>query len=435
MHRHTSTFSLTGNLQETKTKMLHWVNQFSIFLFLDSNDYRQQHGKYNCLLAANPYAIISSENETDALQQAAQWHSENADWLFGHICYDFKNQLHPKLSSRHPANHNFPELQFFAPNILISISENGTELTISCTGGYAPENIFQEINDTVVIENWKAPALHFDVRLAKEEYIAIIQKLQKHICDGDCYEINFCNHGFAQSTEVNPLEVFKKLNAISPAPFAAFYRLQNQFALCASPERFLQKTGNKIIAQPIKGTAPRKHNPTADAASRKALQESEKDRAEHVMIVDLMRNDLALSCAPGSVKVDELYGLYAFPQVHQMISTISGTLQKEKSFADVLANAFPMGSMTGAPKMKVMELIEQYEMARRGLFSGTVGYITPSGDFDFNVVIRSLFYNADTGYLSYGAGGAITYDSIPEMEWEEMKLKAAALEKLFQYKP
>jgi para-aminobenzoate synthetase component 1 len=149
------------------------------------------------------------------------------------------------------------------------------------------------------------------------------------------------------------------------------------------------------------------------------------------MIVDLVRNDLARCCELGSVTVDELFGIYSFPQVHQMISTVSGRLRDDMSFADALKYSFPMGSMTGAPKVKVMELIETYEAARRELFSGTLGYITPGGDFDFNVVIRSLFYNENSKRLSYQTGGAITYDSTAEQEWEEMRLKAWALERIF----
>jgi len=141
-----------------------------------------------------------------------------------------------------------------------------------------------------------------------------------------------------------------------------------------------------------------------------------------------MRSDLAKCCIPGSIQATELFGLYAFPQVHQMISTIEGRLRPDAGVADVLRSTFPMGSMTGAPKIKVMELIEKYEGSRRGIYSGTVGYINPDGDFDFNVVIRSLMYNQNTRYLAYQTGGAITYDSIPEQEWEEVHLKAKAME-------
>lgn len=201
--------------------------------------------------------------------------------------------------------------------------------------------------------------------------------------------------------------------------------------MCASPERYLFKDGVKVLSQPIKGTARRDADVTIDSQIKQELRNSIKDQAENVMIVDLVRNDLARSCETGSVHVDELFGIYSFPQVHQMISTVSGELKPGVPFTNAIHYSFPMGSMTGAPKIKVMELIELYEQQRRELFSGTVGYINPEGDFDFNVVIRSLFYNAATQYLSYQTGGAITYDSDPMKEWEEMRLKAWALERIF----
>ena len=154
---------------------------------------------------------------------------------------------------------------------------------------------------------------------------------------------------------------------------------------------------------------------------------SAKDRSENVMVVDLVRNDLSKVCKEGTVRVDELYGIYSFPQVHQMISTVSGELKEEVCFTDILKATFPMGSMTGAPKNKVMHLIEKYEQTKRGIFSGAVGYISPNGDFDFNVVIRSIMYNADTSYLSFQTGSAITFYSDPEKEWEECLLKAEAI--------
>jgi len=201
---------------------------------------------------------------------------------------------------------------------------------------------------------------------------------------------------------------------------------------CASPERYLNKTGSQLVSQPIKGTAKRILNDeVADEKLKEDLHNSVKERAENMMIVDLVRNDLARCCKTGSVKVAELFGIYSFPQVHQMISTVSGVLRDDIPFTSAFKYTFPMGSMTGAPKYKVMQVIDEYEKSRRELFSGTVGYISPNGDFDFNVVIRSLFYNVASRYLSYQTGGAITWDSVAEQEWEELKLKAWALEKIF----
>jgi para-aminobenzoate synthetase component I len=189
----------------------------------------------------------------------------------------------------------------------------------------------------------------------------------------------------------------------------------------------LKKEGNRLISQPIKGTIRRGENEAEDQLLRQQLRNDEKELAENMMIVDLVRNDLARSARTGSVKVEEMFGIYAFRQVHQMISTVTAQLKEAIPFTEAIRQAFPMGSMTGAPKIRAMELIDQYEQSRRGLFSGAVGYITPEGDFDFNVVIRSILYNAANHYLSFHVGSAITYDSVPEKEYEECLLKAQAI--------
>lgn len=410
--------------------MLHWANPCSMFLFLDSNQYPDAYGRYECLMGVFPERIWSC-SEGDNLFTIANWHHTHRDWIFGHICYDYKNSLEPRLKSRHASGHAFPDLQFFVPGVVLYILRDTEELVVSCRPGYQPEDIFAAIQQQP-IQHPGLPQVHFQLRIPERTYQHTIRQLQAHIRNGDCYEINFCNEGYAEDVSLSPVAAYQALTARSPTPFAFFYRVHQQYAAGASPERYLTKQQSRLIAQPIKGTIRRGKDETEDARLRRQLYESEKDRAENVMIVDLMRNDLARSCVAGSVQVDELFGIYSFPQVHQMISTISGTLIPDSGIEDAIRNSFPMGSMTGAPKIKVMELIDHYESARRGLFSGTVGYISPDGDFDFNVIIRTLFYNAATQYLSYQTGGAITYDSDPEQEWQEMRLKASAIESLFR---
>ncbi|MBK5269686.1 MAG: anthranilate synthase component I family protein, partial [Bacteroidia bacterium] len=270
-------------------------------------------------------------------------------------------------------------------------------------------------------------------RISKEKYISVVRQLKQHILRGDCYEINYCQEFFAEHSVIDPVAVYKKLSAVSPNPFSALYKMNDQWLICASPERFLKKRGNEILSQPIKGTSKRNVTDADDDKGNKdELLHSAKDRSENVMIVDLVRNDLAKVCEEGTVKVDELFGIYSFPQLHQMISTVSGELKENVAFSDIIRATFPMGSMTGAPKKRVMEMIEKYETTKRGIFSGAVGYISPDGDFDFNVVIRSIMYNAASGYLSYQAGSAITFNSDPEKEWEECILKAEAMKKVLQ---
>jgi len=197
--------------------------------------------------------------------------------------------------------------------------------------------------------------------------------------------------------------------------------------MCCSPERFIHKQNHEIISQPIKGTSKRGADPTQDELLKVALKNNQKEQAENVMIVDLVRNDLGKVAIPGTVNVDELCGIYTLKTVHQMISTISATLKENLLFSEIIKASFPMGSMTGAPKIRAMEIIEELEFFSRGLYSGSVGYISPDGNFDFNVVIRSILYNSTTKALLYPAGGAITANSDIAKEFEECLLKAKTM--------
>lgn len=426
-YRHKAVFPLAeGQYKNIKYRMLNWAKQFSISLFLDSNNYQSPYGKYECLLAAGATEILN-DTSLEALQE---FHEIRKEWLFGHIGYDYKNYLEPRLSSRSAIQTGFPQLSFFCPRVVIYIDPAATTLTVE-SSGEMPEEIWEALNNSPEIGNDPLPRLEFMHNMSREGYLHSIAALQEHIVNGDCYEINFCTEGYVDAPHLDMLPAFKALNTLSPAPLAAYYRHDDKYMACSSPERYLKKSGSTLLSQPIKGTARRVENAALDAALRTDLQLSEKERAENVMIVDLVRNDLARSCKTGSVKADELFGIYSFPQVHQMISTVSGEMADPTRFTDAIKYSFPMGSMTGAPKIKVMELIDHYEQSRRELFSGTVGYITPDGDFDFNVIIRSLFYNSSNHYLSYQTGGAITFDSDPQKEWEEMRLKAWALERIF----
>lgn len=414
--------------------MLNWASRFSICCFLDNQQYQAPQHTYECLLAAGATATLQAD-AANALDQLASFHQAQQDWLFGHLGYDLKNGLYP-LTSAHPDGIRFPDLFFFVPEIVMQLSEK--ELRIGIAGNTGnPEAIFQDIcrtpPDRETVPPGQEPPAPFDIhhRIGKEEYLGIIRQLQQHILRGDCYEVNFCQEFYAQQAVIDPVATYLSLSAASPTPFSAFYKLDRQYLLCASPERYLKKTGDRLWSQPIKGTSPRDlANPRNDEQNREDLFHSAKERSENVMVVDLVRNDLSRVCEEGSVQVEELFGIYSFPQVHQMVSTVTGRLRSGLSFVEAIRASFPMGSMTGAPKLRVMQLIEQYEKSRRGLFSGSVGYITPDGDFDFNVVIRSLLYNATAQYLSFQAGSAITFYSDPVQEYEECLLKAAAIKRV-----
>ncbi len=404
--------------------MLSWANRFNICCFLDNQQYHLPHHRYECLLAAGADEYITA-SAGNAFGQLQGLYEKRKDWLFGHLAYDLKNELEP-LHSEHHDGINFPDLFFFVPVVVIQLSEK--ELRIGSLHTPA-ETIYQQITDTVIAPHYEQPEnMIVRSRFARSEYIHAVQQLQQHILRGDCYEVNFCQEFFAENVTLDPQATYHALSKASPNPFAAFYKVEDKYLLCASPERYLQKKGLQVFSQPIKGTAPRNRNNQAeDASNRDELYNSAKDRSENVMVVDLVRNDLSRVCEEGTVHVDELFGIYSFPQVHQMISTISGTLRQDAAITEVLSATFPMGSMTGAPKRRVMELIEMYEQTKRGVFSGAVGYITPAGDFDFNVVIRSILYNAASRYLSFQAGSAITFYSDPEQEYEECLLKATAI--------
>ena len=402
--------------------MLNWVNQFSICCFLDTQQYPSIVESVECLAAAG--AVQTFFPLKNSLAQINEFYNQTNDWLFGHINYDLKNEIEP-LHSSHPDNIKFPTLFFFQPETVMQLSHK--QLTIS-TLTKNPESIYQELLKSSLTINHRSSTIETKPRISKAEYMSTINKLLTHIKRGDCYEINYCQEFYAEEITINPLPVYHRLMEVSPNPFSCYYKLKDKYLICASPERFIQKRGNRILSQPIKGTAKRDlTNQSNDQVIKKQLLESEKDKSENVMVVDLVRNDLSRVCKVGSVEVDELFGVYSFPQVHQMISTIKGELIDGISFAEIIKACFPMGSMTGAPKRRVMELIELYEKTKRGIYSGAVGYINPEKDFDFNVVIRSILYNATNQYLCYLVGGGITFYSDPENEYAECLLKASAI--------
>jgi para-aminobenzoate synthetase component 1 len=252
--------------------------------------------------------------------------------------------------------------------------------------------------------------------------------LKKEIQRGNIYEINYCQEFFAEHVELKDnIDTYFKLNQLTKAPYSTFLNVANFSVFSGSPERFISRKGNKLISSPIKGTRKRGKNKTDDENYKKELLQDKKERSENVMIVDLVRNDLSKIATPGSVKVDELFGIYTFETVHQMISTISCELKKGLTFTDILKATFPMGSMTGAPKIRAMKLIEKHEDFRRGIYSGSIGYIKPNGDFDLNVIIRTLIYNKDKKYLSCPVGSAITSNSNPESEYQECLVKVQGI--------
>lgn len=402
-------------------RALHWASAFDYCSYFTHNSIPYPEGAFPHMLAAGAERVW--ETAQIPFQALAEIHEQHKSWLMGYFSYDLKNEIH-QLSSRQPDSTGFPLSLFYQPAHLLFFHDKEVEIYSTS----APEQLYQQIlqtNPASAAKPQQPVSLHR--HMSREDYLQKVGAIRQHILEGDCYELNLCQEFSATQTAIDPLSLFLQLNKESPTPFATFQRFGAHYLLCASPERFLKKEGCQLISQPIKGTIRRGDTPAEDAQLKHQLRHDEKELAENMMIVDLVRNDLAMSSLPGSVEVNELFGIYSFRQVHQMISTVKSRLRPGITFTEAIRNAFPMGSMTGAPKRKVMELIEQYEHSRRGLYSGAVGFITPEADFDFNVVIRSLVYNADSKTLSFQVGGAITYDSVAEKEYEECLLKARAI--------
>jgi para-aminobenzoate synthetase component I len=398
--------------------MLSWVKQFNIFCFLDNQQYKVQPHQFECLVGAG--ATSTLKDDFDSLDDFIK----EGKWTFGHLCYELGNRFMDNSSNK--INEiDFAEFFFFKPQVLLYIKEN--QLTIKAPD---PQRIYDEIIKYKIDTEGDTSNINIKSRFSQQEYISAINTLKHHIHVGDCYEINFCQEFYAENVTIDPVAIYSRLIDLSPNPFSALYRVNNSYLICASPERFLQKKGNNILSQPMKGTAKRGITKSDDDIIKQELFKNEKERAENVMVVDLVRNDLSKICEEGTVVVDELFGVYTFPHVHQMVSTIRGKLREGVSFSEIIKATFPMGSMTGAPKKRVMELINLYEQSLRGIFSGAVGYVSPGEDFDFNVVIRSIMYNAGSKYLSYQVGSGITFLSDPEKEWEECMLKGEAIKKV-----
>jgi para-aminobenzoate synthetase component 1 len=411
--------------------MLNWANQFNICCFLDNNNYASIYHQHEAILAADALDIISC-NAGNAFSSLQQFYDTRQDWLFGHLAYDLKNETFPGLHSSNKDGVGFPDLFFFQPRIIMLLKDQQVQIGGWNLDGAAAATIYAQCTAITAQVMTHTPAGTVKAHIDRSQYLDAVQALRQHILRGDCYEVNFCRENFIEDSTVHPLTLFQRLNTLSPAPFAAYYRTNELYLACSSPERFLQKNGPRIISQPIKGTIRRITDAAADQERRMDLLKNRKERAENVMVVDLVRNDLSHTAVRGSVQVAELFGIYSFAQVHHMISTVTAIPEEGTSLTDIIRQAFPMGSMTGAPKLSVMGLIEKYEQSRRGLFSGAVGYITPAGDFDFNVVIRSILYNANRKYLSFQTGSAITYYADPVKEWEECLLKAEAMKKILE---
>ena len=426
--KHIHTFE---DIENFKNQLLTWAQQFDDVVWLDSNNYEQNYSSYDAVLAVDAFTSI----QTDYFQgfvKLKEYYSTTKDWIFGYLTYDLKNDVEVLKSNNYDAL-GFPDLYFFQPKKLYLLKGNQVEIQyLNCVD----DELEVDLNTIKNIKEEQSDSLCSDIkiklRIHKDEYFDKVNTMLTHIHRGDIYEANFCQEFFAENTCINPLETYKKLNNISKPPFASFVKLEDKYVLCASPERYIKKEDDIIISQPIKGTAERSEGIAEDNQLKTDLLNDEKERSENIMIVDLVRNDLSKTALKGSVEVKELCKIYTFDQVHQMISTVTSKVDVKTHPIDIIKSTFPMGSMTGAPKISAMNIIEHLEETKRGVYSGAIGYFSPNGNFDFNVVIRSILYNATKKYVSYSVGGAITAKSIPLKEYEECLVKAKAMREVLE---
>jgi para-aminobenzoate synthetase component 1 len=430
----TTVFHHSNNTEKFKEQLLNWSQQFEDVVWLDSNQHYSKYRDYDAVLAVDAFTSIRTDY-FDAFEQLKDYQTTIQDWIFGYLTYDLKNDVE-ELSSGNFDGLNFPDMYFFQPKKLFLIKNGKVELKyLKMIDGEIKADltaITSMITSSIVRKSEATESIKIKLRIHKDDYFEKVRDMLAHIHRGDIYEANFCQEFYAEESHLNPIETFIKLNKISQPPFATFFKMEDKYLLSASPERYLKKSGTKLISQPIKGTAKRSKDKEEDERFALDLEQDEKERSENIMIVDLVRNDLSHTATKGSVEVEELCKVYSFLQVHQMISTVTSKVSKDTHPVDIIKTSFPMGSMTGAPKISAMKIIEELEETKRGLYSGSVGYFTPDGDFDFNVVIRSILYNRSKAYISYSVGSAITAKSDPLREYEECLVKARAMREVLE---
>lgn len=413
--------------------LLLWSQQFDDVVWLDSNNSNQEYTSYDAVLAIDAFTSFQTDFYL-AFEKFKEYQSVTNDWIFGYFTYDLKNDVE-ELQSNNFDGLQFPDLYFFQPKKIFLLKNNTLEIQYLKV---VKDEIEADVDAIRFYDKSKSKhenisnKINIKLRIHKDEYFEKVNSILAHIHRGDIYEANFCEEFYAENTRINPLETYKKLSTISKAPFSTFMKCNDKYLISASPERYLKKVGNTIISQPIKGTAKRSENIKEDEKLKQDLLNDQKERSENIMIVDLVRNDLSKTAIKGAVKVKELCKVYSFEQVHQMMSTVVSKIKNSLHPVDVIKSTFPMGSMTGAPKISAMKIIEELEETKRGLYSGAIGYFTPNGDFDFNVVIRSILYNNTNEYVSYSVGGAITSKSDTSKEYEECLIKAKAMREVLE---
>ena len=404
------------NKDEFVEKIIQFSSVKNNFILLNSNDYSDE---YDLIVA---YGIESSIKSSDnSLIKLDNYIDSVDDWVFGYLSYDLKNEIED-LNDKNEDIFNLPNINFFQPKVIWLI-KNGTATILSLNKKNLIDDWIQ-VNSLNCLETLNKSKINLKSRGSKDDYIRKINRIKERILKGDCYEMNFCFDMYCKNNTIDPYQTYIKLNNYTRSPMSTFLKLDNLYLISSSPERFIKKENKKIISQPIKGTAKRGLDSHEDKEITNKLLSDPKELSENHMIVDLVRNDLSRIAEKGSVRVKKLNKLNTFKRVHQLISTIEANIQSNIQFSKIIEGTFPMGSMTGAPKIKSMNIIDEYESVKRGLYSGSVGYIKPNKDFDFNVIIRSIIYDRSLKEINVSVGSAITFKSDPESEYDECLIKA-----------
>ncbi len=411
------------NINDFKDKLLFFSKSKENVILLDSNSKKND---YEFIFSYGKISELKSfDNSLDKLDNYIK---RVDDWIFGFISYDLKEEIEG-FNSNNLKYFDVPNLSFFQPSIIWVF--DGFELKALYFDEKELFDVWNEINKIHIscdsIES--NPNVELKGRLSKEEYIKKIKNIKKRIKMGDTYELNFCFDFFNDNTKINPENTFKKLNKLTESPMSVYYKDHHLHVLSSSPERFIKRNKKTIISQPIKGTKKRGKNIDEDVFLINSLKNSIKEKSENHMIVDLVRNDFSRIAKKGSVKVTELSKINTYKNIHQMVSTIEAQIENDMFFSTILKSTFPMGSMTGAPKIKTMKIIDELEETSRGIYSGAIGYIDPNKNFDFNVVIRTIIYDDKLSKISVNVGSGITFKSDPKDEYEECLTKIDALKK------
>ena len=415
MKRFSKSYSLKNKDLFVK-KIVNFSSGQNHFTLLNSND---SFDDYELIIAYGAESFLQSSK--NSLKKIDKYIDKVNDWIFGYLSYDLKNEIE-NLTDLNKDVFNLPNLYFYQPKVIWLIKEEKAEI-YSLDKKNLNED-WDHINSIDYKDCIEKSSVDLITRTSKEEYVRKIKNIKQRILQGDCYEMNYCFDMYSKNKTINPYKTYLKLNDYTRSPMSTFFKLNQLYLLSSSPERFIKRINRKIISQPIKGTAKRGLDSKEDEKIKYTLLSSPKELSENHMIVDLVRNDLSRVAEKGSVKVKNLNKLNTFKRVHQLISTIEAEIAVKTKFSKIITGMFPMGSMTGAPKIESMNIIDEYESTKRGLYSGSIGYIKPNKDFDFNVVIRSIIYDKLLKEINVSVGSAITFKSDPESEFEECLLKA-----------